>query len=30
MFDKTYQATHPDMMERVTNDALRDRVTMAT
>jgi 4-deoxy-L-threo-5-hexosulose-uronate ketol-isomerase len=25
MFDKTYQATHPDMMEGVTNGALRDR-----
>jgi 4-deoxy-L-threo-5-hexosulose-uronate ketol-isomerase len=25
MFDKTYHATHPDMMQQVTNDQLRDR-----
>ncbi|CAN5261675.1 5-dehydro-4-deoxy-D-glucuronate isomerase [soil metagenome] len=25
MFEKTYHATHPDMMEGVTNDQLRDR-----
>ena len=25
MYDKTYYATHPDMMECVSNDALRDR-----
>jgi hypothetical protein len=25
MFDKTFHATHPDMMEGVTNDELRDR-----
>ncbi|WP_294195436.1 5-dehydro-4-deoxy-D-glucuronate isomerase [uncultured Sphingomonas sp.] len=25
MFDRTYHATHPDMMDRVTNDELRDR-----
>jgi 5-keto 4-deoxyuronate isomerase len=25
MFAKTYHATHPDMMESVSNDALRDR-----
>lgn len=25
MFQKTYQATHPDMMQSVTNDQLRDR-----
>lgn len=25
MFEKTYHATHPDMMENVSNDALRDR-----
>jgi 4-deoxy-L-threo-5-hexosulose-uronate ketol-isomerase len=25
MFEKTYHATHPDMMERVDNDALRER-----
>ena len=25
MFDRTYYATHPDMMERVSNDELRDR-----
>ncbi|MBR0550898.1 5-dehydro-4-deoxy-D-glucuronate isomerase [Stakelama marina] len=25
MFEKTYHATHPDMMERVENDELRDR-----
>ncbi len=25
MFDKTYYATHPDMMECVSNDELRDR-----
>jgi 4-deoxy-L-threo-5-hexosulose-uronate ketol-isomerase len=25
MFDRTYYATHPDMMEVVSNDELRDR-----
>ncbi|MBB3953934.1 5-keto 4-deoxyuronate isomerase, partial [Novosphingobium sediminicola] len=25
MFSKTYHATHPDMMECVSNDELRDR-----
>ena len=25
MFDKTYYATHPDMMECVSNEELRDR-----
>ena len=25
MFDRTYYATHPDMMECVSNDELRDR-----
>ncbi|MDP1736693.1 MAG: hypothetical protein Q8L23_04550, partial [Caulobacter sp.] len=25
MFNKTYHATHPDMMELVDNDQLRDR-----
>ena len=25
MFSKTYQATHPDMMDGVSNDALRER-----
>ncbi|NKJ44534.1 5-keto 4-deoxyuronate isomerase, partial [Novosphingobium sp. SG720] len=25
MFSKTYHATHPDMMEGVSNEALRDR-----
>jgi 4-deoxy-L-threo-5-hexosulose-uronate ketol-isomerase len=25
MFAKTYHATHPDMMENVSNDDLRDR-----
>ncbi|PTW46518.1 hypothetical protein C8J25_102343, partial [Sphingomonas faeni] len=25
MYDRTYYATHPDMMECVSNDELRDR-----
>lgn len=29
MFEKTYHATHPDMMERVDNDALRERYLVA-
>jgi 4-deoxy-L-threo-5-hexosulose-uronate ketol-isomerase len=27
MFEKTYYGTHPDMMECVSNDELRDRVS---
>ena len=30
MFDKTYQATHPDMMEGVSNEQLRDRYVVAS
>lgn len=29
MFEKTYHATHPDMMDGVTNDQLRDRYLVA-
>src|SRR3546814_15975136 len=29
MFAKTFHATHPDMMEDVSNDALRDRYLVA-
>jgi 4-deoxy-L-threo-5-hexosulose-uronate ketol-isomerase len=29
MFDKVYQATHPDMMDHVTNETLRERYVMS-
>jgi 4-deoxy-L-threo-5-hexosulose-uronate ketol-isomerase len=29
MFDKTYQATHPDMMENVSNEQLRERYVVS-